>query len=188
MTSYGIRSFDKAVNITSFQCGHPLLDEYIRRDASQDARRNVARVFVATPTSDPHHLAGFFTLGAGSISCTELPEPLAKKLPRYPVPVALIGRLAVDAEFQRKGLGAILLADAFQKDANASAMLAMVGIVVEANDAAAFSFYQHLGFQPLPGQPSRMLLPAAAFSPQQSKSLAYRLSQQCSATCISPEH
>jgi GNAT superfamily N-acetyltransferase len=163
VTLYSILSFDKAVDATSFSCGQPLLDEYIRRYASQDVRRNVARVFMATPENDSHHLAGFFTLSAGSVSCSELPESLAKKLPRYPVPVALIGRLAVDTEFQGKGLGSILLADVCQKVANASAMLAMAGIVVDAKDAAAASFYRHFGFQPLPGQPDRLLLPATAY-------------------------
>jgi len=163
VTSYSIRSFDNAVDLASFQCGQALLDEYIRRYAAQDVRRNVARVFVATPAGTPHHLAGFFTLSAGSVSCTELPESLAKKLPRYPAPVALIGRLAVDAGFQGKGLGAILLADACQKVANASATLAVAGIIVDPKDAAAFSFYQHFGFQSLPGQPTRLLLPAATF-------------------------
>jgi len=163
VTLYCIRSFDKAVDATSFCCGQPLLDEYIRRYASQDVRRNVARVFMATPEGDSRYLAGFFTLSAGSVGCSELPESLAKKLPRYPVPVALIGRLAVDAEFRGKGLGSILLADACQKVANASTMLAVAGIVVDAKDAASASFYQHFGFMPLPGQPARLLLPATAF-------------------------
>lgn len=163
MTLYSIRSFDKAVDAASFHCGQPLLDEYIRRYASQDVRRNVARVFVATPECDLHRLAGFFTLSAGCISCSELPESLAKKLPRYPVPVALIGRLAVDTPFQGKGLGSILLADACRKVAYASAMLAVAGIVVEAKDEAAVSFYRHFGFLPLPGQATRLLLPATAF-------------------------
>lgn len=64
-------------------------------------------MFIATPERDSHLLAGFFTLSAGSVSCSELPEALAKKLPRYPVPVALIGRLAVDTDFQGKGVGSI---------------------------------------------------------------------------------
>ena len=59
--------------------------------------------------TDSHRLAGFFALSAGSVSCSDLPESLAKKLPRYPVPMALIGRLAVAQEFQGKGLGSILL-------------------------------------------------------------------------------
>lgn len=165
MTSYRIRSFDSAVDIASFRCGQPLLDEYIRRYASQDVRRNVARVFIATPEQDSHRLAGFFSLSAGSVNCSDLPEPLAKKLPRYPVPVALIGRLAVSTDFQGKGLGSILLADACQKVAHASATLAVAGIVVDAKDAAAGRFYRHFGFMTMPGQPSRLLLPAAAFRP-----------------------
>lgn len=162
MTLYGIRSFDKAIDAASFRCGQSLLDEYIRRYAAQDVRRNVARVFMATPEHDPRQLAGFFTLSAGSVSCSDLPESLSKKLPRYPVPVALIGRLAVDINFQGKGLGSILLADACRKVANASTTLAVAGIVVDAKDAAA-TFYRHFGFLTLPGQPGRLLLPATAF-------------------------
>jgi len=163
VTLYLIRAFDKTVDADSFRCGQPLLDEYIRRYASQDVRRNVARVFAATPERDPHQLAGFFTLGAGSVSCSDLPESLAKKLPRYPVPVALIGRLAVSTGFQGKGVGSILLADACRKVAHASATLALAGIVVDAKDAAAAAFYRHFGFLTLPGQPARLLLPATAF-------------------------
>jgi GNAT superfamily N-acetyltransferase len=160
---YRIQSFGKVADFASFSCGNPVLDEYIRRYASQDVRRNVARVFVASPEAEPQRLAGFFTLSAGSVNCSELPALLAKKLPRYPVPVAVIGRLAVDADFQGKGLGSILLADACQKVAHASATLAMAGIVVDAKTVAAARFYQHFGFLPLPGQAHRLLLPAAAF-------------------------
>ena len=163
MTRYRIRSFDRTVDAASFRCGQPLLDEYIRRYASQDVRRNLARVFVATPEDDSRQLAGFFTLSAGSVSCSDLPASLAKRLPRYPVPVALIGRLAVATEYQGKGLGSILLVDACRKVAHASSALAVVGIIVDAKDAAAASFYRHFGFLELPGQPSRLLMPATAF-------------------------
>ncbi len=118
---------------------------------------------MATPERDSRQLAGFFTLSAGSVSCSDLPESLAQKLPRYPVPVALIGRLAVDSGFQGKGLGSILLADACRKVAHASATLAVAGIVVDAKDAAAAAFYRHFGFLDLPGQAARLLLPATAF-------------------------
>jgi ribosomal protein S18 acetylase RimI-like enzyme len=160
---YRIRGLDSDIDITSFHCGNPPLDEYIRRYASQDLRRNVARVFVATPELEPRRLAGFFTLSAGSVSCAELPESLAKKLPRYPIPVALIGRLAVDSDFQGNGLGSILLADACRKVAQASAALAVAGIVVEAKNDAAATFYRYFGFLNLPGHPARLLLPAKAF-------------------------
>lgn len=128
--------------------------------ATQDVRRNVARVFVATPDSDTRKLAGYFTLSACSIACSDLPGELARKLPRYPVPVALIGRLAVDTSARGAGLGSILVADACRKVAQASAVLAVAGIVVDAKDESAARFYTHLGFVALPGQCTRLLLPA----------------------------
>lgn len=162
---YQIRPLDASTNTAGFQCGSEPLDNYIRRYASQDMRRNVARVFVATPGNNSQQLAGFFTLSAGSVSCSSLPVLLARKLPRYPVPVALIGWLAVHTKFQGKGLGSILLADAYQKISQASAVLAVAGIVVDAKDEA-IAFYQHFGFIPLQGQADRMLLPASAFQPK----------------------
>jgi len=162
-TIYHIRPFDNTVDTASFSCGQPALDEYIRRYASQDVRRNVARVFMATPEHDPKQLAGFFTLSAGSVSCADLPASLAKTLPRYPVPVALIGRLAVATDCQGKGLGSILLADVCQKITKASATLAVVGIVVDAKDLTAASFYRHFGFTPLLGRHDRLLLSATMF-------------------------
>lgn len=163
MTLFRIRSYGKDVETASFRCGQSPLDEYIRRYAAQDVRRNLARVFVATPDGDASLLAGFYTLSAGSVNCAEMPESLARKLPRYPVPVALIGRLAVDERFHGQGLGAILLADTCRKVLNASVTLAVAGIVVDAKDEMAAGFYRHFGFLPLPGQPGRLLMPAAVF-------------------------
>lgn len=160
---FHIQPLDAEIGTADFQCGSAALDEYIRRYASQDVRRNVARVFVATPESNPQQLAGYFTLSAGSVNCANLPATLAKKLPRYPVPVALVGRLAVDTKFQGKGLGSILLADACQKVQQASAVLAVAGIIVDAKDDNVAAFYKHFGFIPLQGQADRMLLPASVF-------------------------
>lgn len=161
--AYCIVPLDASINAADFHCGRDPLDDYIRRYAPQDVRRNVARVFVATPENDPQQLAGFFTLSAGSVSCSSLLASLARKLPRYPVPVALIGRLAVDEKFQGKGLGSILLADACQKVSQASAVLAVAGIIVDAKDDEAILFYKHFGFISLQGQTDRMLLPASVF-------------------------
>lgn len=163
MTIFAVRPLDKAVDTAAFCCGQPSLDEYIRRYASQDVRRNVARVFIAAPEEEERRLAGFFTLNAGSVGCSELPPALARQLPRYPVPVALIGRLAVDKKFQNQGLGSILLADACHKVVRASEVLAVAGIIVSAKDETAAAFYRHFGFMPLSGQPERLFLPAMAF-------------------------
>ena len=161
--TYCIRPLDAFINAAEFQCGSEPLNDYIRRYALQDVRRNISRVFIATPENDPRQLSGFFTLSAGSVSCSSLPASLARKLPRYPVPVALIGRLGVEKKFQGKGLGSILLADACQKVSQASTVLAMAGIIIDAKDDDAISFYKHFGFIPLQGQAGRMLLPASVF-------------------------
>lgn len=163
MTQYRIRPLDAAADTAAFHCGQPPLDEYILRYASQDARRGVARVFIATPSQEPQRLAGYFTLSAGSVNCADLPDALKRKLPRYPVPVALLGRLAVDLAFQGRGLGGILVADACQKVAQASAVLAVAGIIVDAKDEAAAAFYRRFGFLPLPGMAQRLMLPARVF-------------------------
>jgi len=150
-------------NIRAFRCGHDALGEYLRRFASQDVKRGIARVFVAVPENDVRQVAGFFTLSAGSVSATELPDAIRRKLPRYPVPVAMLGRLAVHSDFQGKGLGSILLADACIKVEQASAILAVAGIVVDAKDEVVTAFYRYFGFVDLPGRTGRLLLPRKAF-------------------------
>lgn len=162
MNRFHIRQFTQSVDRHGFDCSHKDLNEYIRQYAAQDNQRNVARVFVATPEESEKRLAGFYTLSAGSISCSELPEALAKKLPRYPVPVARLGRLAVGLQFQGQGLGSLLLADACQRTAHASKTLAVAGIVVDAKEAAA-EFYRHFGFISLPSNPNKLVLPTKSF-------------------------
>lgn len=124
----------------------------------------MARVFVATLSGDAQTIAGFFTLNAAGVDCNDLPAALAKHLPRYPVPVALIGRLAVAQQFQGAGLGSILLIDACKKALAASAVLAIAGIVADAKDLSAHAFYAHMGFAPLQGSSSRLLLPMKAIT------------------------
>jgi len=162
--AYFIRALDGDAQTAGFDYGEKALDEYLQRYASQDIKRGVARVFVASPAEQPQVVAGFHTLSAASIAAEMLPGTLRKKLPRYPVPVALLGRLAVDQQFHGQGLGAILLVDACKRVAAASETLAVAAIVVDAKSAKAAAFYQHFGFIELPGQPGRWMLPRSHFS------------------------
>jgi GNAT superfamily N-acetyltransferase len=156
---FAIHSLDKQADTAAFDCDQTPLNDYIHRYATQDVRRNVARVFVISPQDEPLHIAGFYTLSAASVQCAELPAQIAKKLPRYPIPVALIGRLAVSNAHQGKGLGSILLIDACKKVLLAREMLAVAGVIVDAKDGTAASFYKHLGFIPLTSQERRLFLP-----------------------------
>ena len=141
-----------------FRCGAVALDAYIRELASQDVRRRVAQVFVATRPGDKE-IRGYYSLSAGSVERESLPDPFPRRLPRYPVPVAVLGRLAVALEHQGSGLGSILLADACKRVLQASADVAMMAIIVDARDEAAIRFYERFGFELLPDTKRRMFLP-----------------------------
>ncbi len=143
----------------SFDCGEASLDQYLIRYASQDIKRGVNRVFVASPLDTPRRVIGYYSLSAGSLNANSLPEVFGRRLPRYPVPVARLGRLAVAKSHQGVGLGSILLADALKRVAQASQVMAVYAIVVDALNDHAAEFYQQFGFIPLPSQPLKLFLP-----------------------------
>jgi ribosomal protein S18 acetylase RimI-like enzyme len=142
-----------------FECGDVDLDRYFKTQVTQDARRHVAHCFVAVNSLG--QVAGYYTLAAASVLLSDLPQSLAKKLPRYPtVPVAKMGRLAVSQSAQHVGLGSALLADAltrvFQADVAAYAM------VVDAKHQEAALFYEKHGFKQFSSQPMSLWLPMNA--------------------------
>lgn len=143
----------------SFDCGEGSLNQYLHRYASQDVRRRVNRVFVASPPDEPRRVIGYYSLSAGGLAAADLPEELRRRLPRYPVPVVLLGRLAVAKSQQGKGLGAILIADSLQRIAFASQVMAVYAVVVDALNDRAAEFYRQFGFTPLPSQPLKLFLP-----------------------------
>jgi ribosomal protein S18 acetylase RimI-like enzyme len=140
-----------------FASGAASLDRYLREQASQDVKRLMASCFVAVETAT-NAVAGYYTLAATSVLASDLPAEILKRLPRYPVlPAALVGRLAIDQRFHRRGLGAALLADAgfrvLAGDAKAFAL------IVDAIDDNAVAFYQRLGFMPFASRPMSLFLP-----------------------------
>src|SRR5271157_178659 len=113
----------------TFSCDVAALDEWFRRRAGQDDKRNVARVFVAI--DDQLGIVGFYSLSSFTLALTELPAEHAKRLPRYDaIPAALIGRLARDERVRGKGVGDLLLADAVRRVLGAARSLAVFAIVV----------------------------------------------------------
>ena len=146
----------------SFSCGEASLDRYIRRQASQDARRRVVRVFVASG-EPPERIAGYCTLSAASFEKDNLPAELAGRLPHYPVPAAVIGRLAVDLRSQGSGLGEVLLLDAVHRVVRAGDTMGVYAVVVDALHERASAFYERYGFAPFPSQPLRRYLPLRTF-------------------------
>ena len=143
---------------SAFCCGIAELDRYLKRQAGQDVRRRIARVFVCRRRG-AETVIGFYTLSALSIELSSLPDRLSRRLPRHPVPCALIGRLAVDRSCHGAGLGQLLVADAIKRILSAGDSVAMHAVIVDAKNEAAKAFYERLGFTPLPSRPTRLFLP-----------------------------
>ncbi|MCQ8183736.1 GNAT family N-acetyltransferase [Methylomonas sp. SURF-1] len=143
----------------AFDCGDSTLNNYLQQYARQNVKHRLNKVFVATDVSAPQTILGYYTLSAGSVRAGDLPPEHKNRLPNYPVPVALLGRLAVDKQYQGQRLGTILLADAVQRVEQASEVMAVYAIVVDALNPAAAEFYRQFGFNVLPGQPLKLFLP-----------------------------
>lgn len=143
-----------------FSCGQVDLDEWFHRRAGQDDRRNVARVFVAV--DDALGVVGFYSLSSYTLALEDLPEDIARKLPRYDaIPAALIGRLARDQRVGGHRIGELLLADALRRILGAGRSVAVFAIVVDAKDERAAEFYRGFGFIPFPSRPRRLFLLAS---------------------------
>jgi GNAT superfamily N-acetyltransferase len=142
----------------AFSCGVEALDVYLHKQAGQDLKKRAAVPFVITP--DGETIAGYYTLSQYAVQLDVIPEEVAKKLPKYPiVPATLLGRLAVSTEFRGQGLGAMLLMDALYRALTHSRELASAGVVVDAKDGAALTFYKKYGFLELPKVERRLFLP-----------------------------
>lgn len=150
----------KAHDRAAFSCGAPELDRYIQEHVSQDVKRDVARVFVALQAG-ASTVCGYYSLSATSFQRDHLPADQAKRLPRYPVPAALLGRLAVDDGMKGKGLGVFLLMDALNRILLATQTLAVHALIVDAKDDAAAAFYRKYGFVPFTSEGRRLFLPIA---------------------------
>ena len=160
----------------SFASGVAPLDRYLRQEAGWDTRRRVASCFVLVG-NDEHVPIGYYTLAATGIAFAELPEPVAKRLPRFPRgPATLVGRLAIDARYQRQGYGEFMLLDAFGRALRNE--IASYAFIVDANDDNAVRFYLCFGFRSLTAGTRRLFMPmteiAKLFSYRNYSNLCYR--------------
>jgi GNAT superfamily N-acetyltransferase len=142
---------------SGFSCGKAPLDEFLKKLAGQYHRRDFARTYVAVVPPDPAVL-GYYTLSAGSLDLSALPASVRKKLPRHPVPVARLGRLAVTQGAQGRNLGKARLVDALARCNRVSEQVALYAVEVEAIDDDARDFYLKYAFTPLADDPLHLYL------------------------------
>ena len=156
---YQIEPLEKKHNKTEFKCGVDALDQYLKTQAGQDIKKNVAVTHVLTDKNS-QKILGFYSLSSIGIFPGELPNDVVRKLPRYPtLPGVLIGRLAVDEQYRGHGLGLYLLIDAFKRSLAVSVHIGIVAVIVDAKNENAISFYKQYGFIELPDNSHRLFLP-----------------------------
>lgn len=138
-----------------FDCGVDALNTYLRRFANQ---RGLTRVYVL---GEEARIAGYFSLSAHSVSRQDLP-PKIQAGPYEELPFLILGRLAVDREYQGRGLGDALIVHAFAITRSAAGQIGILGMIVDAKDERAADFYQRFGFRRLSGAALRLVLPITA--------------------------
>lgn len=124
-------------------------------------RRNLARVYVLT--RDGKIVDGFYTLSATAIDPSNLPLEMARKLPGFPIPATLLGRMAVDVRMQGHRLGNLIMVNALRRAWDGSRIIGSWAVVVDAKESAR-GFYLKHGFRPFPDQPVRLFLTMDRFA------------------------
>lgn len=141
--------------VADFSCGRPALDDYLIRYALLAQRANTARSFVAFRGA---RVVGYYSLAAASLEPERATQRVAQGTGRYPIPLTLLARLAVDRTEQGTGLGKALLKDAMKRFLVAHEQVASRALMVYAADAAASDFYLKFGFQAASFNPLHLYL------------------------------
>lgn len=143
--------------LDAFSCGIPELDAWLRDRALRNERQDVSRTFVACRGT---RVIGYYALAAGAVARVDAPKPLARNSPD-PIPVILLGRLAVDQGEQGSGLGGFLLRDALIRCLRAAEAIGARAVMVDAISDEAIAFYRRYEFISSPLRPSMLFLPMA---------------------------
>ncbi|HYA43289.1 MAG TPA: GNAT family N-acetyltransferase [Syntrophobacteraceae bacterium] len=141
--------------VEEFTCGQPELDRFLIRHALQAQQMNSSQTYVGLSGKT---VIGYYTIVAGEVRHTEAPPRVVKGMPRHPVPLLVLARLAVHGEWQGRGIGAGLLLDALGRTLQVADIIGVRSLAVHAKDAKAAEFYRHFGFVPSPADSRHLLM------------------------------
>ncbi len=141
---------------TQFDCGALPLNVYLKQYALQNQKKGIVRNYV---TCRGTRVAGYYSLAYGSVAQADAPPALTKGIGKYPIPVMILARLAVDVREKGQGLGKALLKDAILRTLQAAEIAGLKAIFVQAKDQDAQQFYAKHGFIPSPGDPLHLFFP-----------------------------
>ena len=153
-----IRRLDDQADRAGFDCGVARLNDWLKSQAGQAERKRLASVWISTTPEDRRTIVGYYSLAPWQLAFEECPPGLRKKLPRYPIAVSLLARLAVARAAQGRGVGAELLVDALLRAHGASEAVPVQAVVVHAKDDGAASWYRRHGFLPFSDRPLHLFL------------------------------
>lgn len=158
---YVIEPLSAQHNRAAFRSTSREITHYFRRYALANSEARIAAAWVLLDTSE-QRIIGFYTLSSASIALTSLPAAFAEQLPRYPVPVALLGRMGVDRQYERRGFGRQLVVDALLRVYQQN-VLAVYAMIVDPKDDAREFYTRNFGFLPLADDHTRLFLPLQTF-------------------------
>ena len=142
-----IEKLQRTHAVEEFTCGQPEFDRFLIRHALQAQQANSSQTYVGV--SDKK-VVGFYTIVAGEVRHADAPERVVKGMPRHPIPLLVLARLAVHSEWQGRGIGAELLLDALGRALQVADIVGMRSLAVHAKNDSAAAFYRHFGFVPSP--------------------------------------
>ena len=156
---YLTEPLDSKHNKLDFSCGKELLDNYLWKQAKQDVKRKLSACFVLVD-KETGKISGYYTLSSNSISNNLIPDSFKKQLPKsyLAIPTILLGRLAIDKDFQKRGLGKVLLIDSLKRCYDTSNSIGAFAVIVDPLNESAELFYNKYGFIKLPDS-GKMFLP-----------------------------
>mgnify|MGYP003386876830 CR=1 FL=1 len=143
--------------IGAFDSGVELLDQWLKQRAQSNQVNDASRVVVIC---DGDKAAGYYALAAGAVSTTIVPGFFRRNMPD-PIPVAILGRLAIDRAYQRRGIGRLMLYDAARRIVSAAEIIGIRGMIVHAISEEAQAFYMTYGFTPSPVEPRKLMVTLA---------------------------
>jgi GNAT superfamily N-acetyltransferase len=138
-------ALDETHAMADFRSGTEALDSWLHRRALRNQASGASRTFVTCPIGNLGVVAGFYSLAASSVALDQAPGSVRRNMPN-PIPVILLGRLAVDLRHQNAGLGTSLLQDAVRRVAGVADTVGVRALLVHAIDEDAAAFYGHFGF------------------------------------------
>lgn len=140
--------------LDGFACGVDSLDDWLKKRAYPNQLSGASRTYVVL---EEEKVVGYYCLASGALELNDAPTQVRRNMPN-PIPIAILGRLAIDKSFQGKGLGVALLQDATVRTAQAGGILGIRGLLVHALSIEAKTFYEHHGFVASPTQPMTLML------------------------------